>query len=576
MFSKIATGAICAVVTMLVVFGKIAVAGPGHDHGHGAETPAADVQSRPRMTMTSETYEMVGILENERLTIYLDRLADTSPVVGARVELTIDGETNLAEPQPDGTYFLVSASLEKHGEKEVIASIVDGKQNDLLVGKLTDPHAGHDHSDTHKDEHKNVSHADGKAENGAVSNHRHLFEIFSKPQVLASLGLGFGILIGVFFRARLGLLVSLAALVVVIGTGSAFAGPGHDHGGHGQDDSSSVNNGNAPRRLPDGSIFLPKPTQRLLQIRTQVLNEETARSTQRIIGRVISDPNRSGLVQSTISGRISSPESGIPSLGQEVRAGEVLAYVQPGFAPIDASDVRQTQGDLEQRIAVLNARIRRQERLVSRGVASRASMQDMQIEKEGLEARRGQLAKSRVQPEVLKAPVDGVVAEVSVVAGQVISSADILIHIIDPKSLWVEAISFDPRLSIGVTSARARTGDERFLNLTFVGRSRALQQQANILHFRIKDTPDTLSIGSPVSVLIETGETIKGIIVPRNAVAQAPNGQMVVFKRLEPEKYLPSPVRIQEFDGKRVQILAGLKTGDQIIVRNAPLVNQIR
>ncbi|MGH1417715.1 MAG: efflux RND transporter periplasmic adaptor subunit [Hyphomicrobiaceae bacterium] len=576
MLSKIATGAICAVVTMLAVFGKIAVAGPGHDHGHGLETPSADVQMRPRITTMSEMYEMVGILEHDLLIIYLDRLADTSPVVDARVELTIDGETKLAEPQPDGTYHLASSSLEKHGEKEVIASIVDGKQNDLLVGMLSDLHDGHDHGDNHKGEHKDASHTNSKTEIGVVSSHQHLSEILSQPQVLASLGLGFGILIGVFFRAHLGFLVSIAALVVVIGTGSAFAGPGHDHSGHDHGDNSNTTNGNAPRRLPDGSIFLPKPTQRLLQIRTLVLAEETARSAQRIIGRVISDPNRSGLVQSTISGRISPPKSGLPALGQVVRAGEILAYVQPGFAPIDASDVRQTQGDLEQRIAVLDARIRRQERLIKRGIASQASMQDMQIEKEGLEARRAQLAESRIQPEILKAPVDGVVAEVSVVAGQVISSADVLIHIVDPKSLWVEAISFDPRLSAGVTGARARTGDDRFLDLNFVGRSRALQQQANILHFRIKDTPDTLSIGSPVSVLIDTGETITGLIVPRNAVAQAPNGQMVVFKRLEPEKYLPSPVRIQEFDGKRVQVLAGLKAGDQIIVRNAPLVNQIR
>ncbi len=577
MVSQLRTGAFSAVVAMLVAFSTFAAAGPGHDHGHTAESNPDEGPAHPRVTMVSEAYEMVGILESGRLIVYLDRRDDTSPVIDARIELTINDDTKLAEPQPDGTYVYIDPNLEKPGEKEVIASIVDGKQSDLLVGKLADPHKGHGHGDSHNPEHDEALHHSESAEqNGHGVAHFTLAQKLSKPPVLAGLGLAFGILIGTFFRRRLGVIAGLAALVMVIGAGAALAGPRHDHGGHDHGGAQGAQNGNAPRRLPDGSIFLPKPTQRLLQVRTRILKDETARNAQRIIGRVISDPNRSGLVQSTISGRITPPKSGLPMLGQKVLAGEVLAYVQPGFAPIDASDVRQTQGDLDQRIAVLDARIRRQKRLVDRGVASQASMQDMQIEKDGLVERRTQLAKSRNQPEVLTAPVDGVVAEVSVVAGQVITSADILINIIDPKSLWIEAISFDPRLAVGVSAARARTGDDQFLDLTFVGRSRELQQQANVLHFRIKETPDTLSIGSPVGVLIDTGEPVTGLIVPRNAVAQAPNGQMVVFKRVEPERYQPTPVRIEDFDGERVQVMAGLKAGDQIIVRNAPLVNQIR
>jgi hypothetical protein len=38
---------------------------------------------------------------------------------------------------------------------------------------------------------------------------------------------------------------------------------------------------------------------------------------------------------------------------------------------------------------------------------------------------------------------------VRVVAGQVVTSTDTLFNIVDPKSLWVEAISFDPRIVDG-------------------------------------------------------------------------------------------------------------------------------
>ncbi len=112
--------------------------------------------------------------------------------------------------------------------------------------------------------------------------------------------------------------------------------------------------------------------------------------------------------------------------------------------------------------------------------------------------------------------------------------------------------------------------------MSFVGRSRALQQQATILQFRITAPPDSLNIATPVKVLIETGRTASGLIIPKNAVAQAPNGQMVVFKRLEPERYQPTAVRFEDIDGERVHVIGGLAPGDRIIVRNAPLVNQIR
>ena len=103
-----------------------------------------------------------------------------------------------------------------------------------------------------------------------------------------------------------------------------------------------------------------------------------------------------------------------------------------------------------------------------------------------------------------------------------------------------------------------------------------MQQQATVLQFRVDNPTEVLNIGSPVKVLIEKGEPVTGLIIPRSAVAQAPNGQSVAFKRLEPERYLPSAVRIEDLDGERVHVTAGLKPGDQIIVKGAPLVNQIR
>lgn len=556
-------------------------AGPGHDHG--PEAAAAANPTSPRVVAVSESYELVGILEDGKLVVYLDRIADTTPVTDARVEMTVGGETADAAPQPDGTYLFASPILAKVGEHEVIASIEHGSGSDILIGALksTQPHdLAYDGSNDHDraGSHRNGPRSGPAAQDGTrrqSSPPGLLVELRQKLQqspLLAGLALATGIVIGALARGRAGLMLGIFGLVAVLGASVAWAGPGHDHGEGG----SSAGQGDGPRRLPNGDLFLPKPTQRLLAIRTRILAPETARRVDRLIGRVIADPNRSGLVQSTIGGRIVTPPEGLPALGKRVKKGEALAYVEPAFAPIDASDVRQTAGDLAQRIAVLDARITRQKRLVDKGVTPAASLQDLEIEREGLEARRQQLATSRIEPEALVAPVDGVVAEVRVVAGQVVTSAQTLFNIVDPNSLWVEAISYDPRIDPEGALARARTSHGEAFALSFVGRSRALQQQATVHQFRVDMPIEALSIGSPVKVLIENGEPVTGLIVPRSALAQAPNGQKVAFKRLEPERYVPVAVRTAELDGERVVVTAGLEAGDQIIVEGAPLVNQIR
>lgn len=533
------------------VFTGSAFAGPGHDHGPAEPVEAGP--SSPRLVAVSETYELVAILKDQELTVYLDSVKDTSPVVSAVIQMDVNGKTLVAQSQTDGTYKIKTSSLSKAGTHEVIITIVDGQNTDLLVGSIKIPEEDHIHSN--------------EEGTSLIASHSLLTWL-----ILASLVGIAGLFFSRFAKSSAKVIIGLSFLVILINSTPILAGPGHDHG----DAGSTLVQGDAPKRLPDGEIFLPKPTQRLLEVRTKILSPQTARAVHKLIGRVIVDPNRSGLVQSTISGRLKPPVGGLPFLGKNVRAGDILATVEPSFDPIDASDVRQTAGELDQRIAILDARITRQRKLVSKNITSRANLQELEIERTGLLARRKQLKKSRSEPEVLVAPVNGVIAEVRVAVGQVVNRADTLFRIVDTSSLWVEAISYDAEVRPETGKIRAKTDKGKFFDLKLVGRSRALQQQASVIHFSILSPTSELSIGSPIKVLVEKGDVVQGIIIPRRAIAQAPNGQFVTFKRLEPERYMPVAVRIKDLDGERVYVTSGLKAGDQIIVKGAPLVNQIR
>ena len=77
-------------------------------------------------------------------------------------------------------------------------------------------------------------------------------------------------------------------------------------------------------------------------------------------------------------------------------------------------------------------------------------------------------------------------------------------------------------------------------------------------------------------MIATTGEPVTGIVLPRSALAQAPSGQTVVFSQKEPEVFVPRAVRVEPFDSENALITAGFAPGERIVVRNAPLLNQVR
>ena len=77
------------------------------------------------------------------------------------------------------------------------------------------------------------------------------------------------------------------------------------------------------------------------------------------VGRVIANPNRSGLVQSITGGRVIAPERGLPRLGQAVAKGDVLASVEPPMPIADRTTISERMGEIEQLIAVAEAKLKR-------------------------------------------------------------------------------------------------------------------------------------------------------------------------------------------------------------------------
>ena len=98
---------------------------------------------------------------------------------------------------------------------------------------------------------------------------------------------------------------------------------------------------------------------------------------------------------------------------------------------------------------------------------------DAETELEGLRRRRDGCMRDAVAPEVLRAPIDGVIAAARVVAGQVVQAQDLLFQIVDPASLWVEAFDYGEIDPATLKEATAVAAAGQPMTLAFQGCSRA-------------------------------------------------------------------------------------------------------
>lgn len=125
-------------VALLAFHAGSVLAGPGHDHG--AEAPASGGTALPRFTAVSDQFELVGVLEGRKVTLYLDRFADNSPVLDARIELEVAGEKLTATSKAEGEFEVMLAAAPAAGVLPVVAMVTVGADSDLLAGEL-DLHA---------------------------------------------------------------------------------------------------------------------------------------------------------------------------------------------------------------------------------------------------------------------------------------------------------------------------------------------------------------------------------------------------------------------------------------------------
>ncbi|MEO5661545.1 MAG: hypothetical protein ABIQ90_17380 [Polaromonas sp.] len=123
-----------AAVVLITAAGGLAMAGPGHDGGDQA--PSAGGTASPRIQAHSDLFELVGIVDNGQMTVYLDRYATNEPLTNASIEFEAGAEKGVAKPQADGSYLIKLDALAKPGSLPFSFTVAAGTDMDLLAGDL--------------------------------------------------------------------------------------------------------------------------------------------------------------------------------------------------------------------------------------------------------------------------------------------------------------------------------------------------------------------------------------------------------------------------------------------------------
>lgn len=352
----------------------------------------------------------------------------------------------------------------------------------------------------------------------------------------------------------------------------ALAGPGHDHG-----DAPPAPTGNGPSRQPDGSVFLPKPAQRQLGVRTLVTATGQHAKAFELAGTVVMDPNAGGKVQAVLAGRLEAGPKGLPGVGQAVRKGEVLAYVVPTAGAIERSNQLAQQAELR---AARDLAARRVERLTELAdTVPRKDIEAAESELQSLTQRLGAVGAGLATRDALVAPVSGVIASANAVAGQVVDARELVFEVVDPSRLRIEALAYDPAQAQSVAGATLAVGGQR-VPLRFLGAARSLRDQAQPLQFAgdssVLGTLAHLAIGQPVRVFVQSTDKVDGVQVPAAALLRNPANQTIVWVKESPERFAPRVVTAVPLDGTSVAVTSGLKPGDRVTTQGATLINQVR
>ena len=364
------------------------------------------------------------------------------------------------------------------------------------------------------------------------------------------------------------------------------------------------------------SVSYLKEQQWKLPFRTELARTQNVRKSISVSGRVGADPASDFLVLPPLSGHFTAPPRGIPVLGEKVRKGQLLGFVEPPLpAPEQAalvSNQTQTQAALaqlqekisdgESRITELEARLElaglekdRAERLVeiqaipqkrlesttrevkiieAKLAATRRNLSSLVETVRGLESQRR--PEQRDHRIAIYAPGAGTVVDFRAASGAFVEQNEVLFRVIDLASVWIRANVPENQIheldelgasliSFGGSELNLSPENSRLVG---VGDLVDVETRTIPIIWSVTNDGRDLRIGMRVEVEVFGRDAIVSLVAPRSALLREEN-KTIVYVHVSGETFDRRIVETGMADGAVVQILKGLSVGERIVIEGA-------
>ena len=314
------------------------------------------------------------------------------------------------------------------------------------------------------------------------------------------------------------------------------------------------------------------------------------------------EARRSWLIGPTVAGRVLSVKV---DAGDSVKAGQLLAEMDPvdideRLASLDAAIERTKSGqaaaaaqlaDAVARRELAASNMRRNLDLADKNFISSSALEGVAQSKASADAAldaaranasaaaqdltrakadRAGLLQQRANVRLV-APTDGMVSARDAEPGSTVVAGQPVLRLIDPTSLWVK-LRVDQGRSGGLTqglTAKVVLRSRPHVSMTAtVARVELLADsvtEERIAQLSFDKMPSDLSVGEMAEATIQLPPIAQSLIIPAASI-QRQGGSSGVW-RMESGKpvFTPIKVGVTSLDG-HVQILEGIKAGDQIVV----------
>jgi membrane fusion protein, multidrug efflux system len=272
------------------------------------------------------------------------------------------------------------------------------------------------------------------------------------------------------------------------------------------------------------------------------------------------------------------------SEGQTVRRGQLLARIEDQALGDANKSAQSAVRSAEQALGVAEREAARTESLVKGGALAE---RELDVARNAVTAAQAQLedARSRLASSgkqlgnlTVRAPIDGVVASRAANAGDVVSAGTELYHIIDPRSMRLEAAVPSESLSLIKIGLPVQFQVRGYPGQPFTGRIERISPAADPVTRQVSifvTIPNTA--GRLVAGLFAEGrvaqQSRRALVVPLTAVNTAdPKAPWVLRMSDGKAERVAVTLGLRDEQTERVEITGGVKEGDRLLVGPAQAI----